>query len=644
MRGRPATWAVLGFAVVAALVVSSASPAVAQPVDDDETAARELAERFAPIFHLKAQEDECDSYGEAFAPMPVEAVLDNDQIALRLVGNGDPVVKWGPSAQDLANLGQGFYLDFPGDSLQPGCLYERDHERFTDGMRPTVYAHIARQFGEPDLLALQYWTYWYYNDWNNRHESDWEFIQILFPTSSVTEALELEPTSVGYAQHEGGERASWGSAELERDGDHPIVYSSAGSHASYFGSALFMGRSASEGFGCDNTDGPSRRVVPDVVLLPDEVAEPDDPFAWLTFAGRWGERHDGPFNGPDGPYRKARWTKPIDWHDGLRSSSVVVPTGDAQASQIVGAFCGVVEWGSVQLIRLQTSTPRAVFTILLVGGAVTAVVRGTSWARVAPMPVVRRRRAGEIARASVNLYRRHPVPFAIIGLLSIPLTALAAVLTGVVSRLPLVGDVLETHHGGGGIISSVLALFVGSVATLLAIGLVFAAVAAIVDDVSTGMKPSASRAIARFIERAKPLLGALVATFVIVTVLDLTVIGLPWGMRQLGRYQLVVPSVMLEGHDARRALDRSSTLVRGRWWHTVLVTGAIYALLGLSFFVSGLLLLVTLRSLPLWLLGIVSSLVAALLAPLAGIALTLLYGDARAEHDEGVTAEAHAVV
>src|SRR5690606_21549070 len=224
-------------------------------------------------------------------------------------------------------------------SLAPGCTYERDFRRFTEGVRPAVYAHVAQQPDEPDLLALQYWIYWYYNDWNNKHESDWEFIQLLFPASSAAEALRVEPTSVGYAQHEGGERASWGSKKLERVGDHPVVYASAGSHASYFGSALFLGRSASEGFGCDNTDGPSRRVRPEVVLLPDEVKDTSDPAAWLLFAGRWGERHEGPFNGPDGPYRKGRWTEPIDWHDGLRTRSVIVPTGDAQATALVKAFC-----------------------------------------------------------------------------------------------------------------------------------------------------------------------------------------------------------------------------------------------------------------------------------------------------------------
>ena len=220
---------------------------------------------------------------------------------------------------------------------------------------------------EPDLLAVQYWLYWYYNDWNNKHESDWEFIQILFPASSVDEALEVEPISVGYAQHTGGEGADWDSDKLEREGTHPIVYSSARSHASYFGAALYMGRSGAEGFGCDITDGPSTRVEPDVVLLPDTVDDPADPFAWLAYDGRWGERHADPNNGPTGPAGKARWTAPVDWQEDLRDSAFVVPTGDSQATEVIDTFCGVVEWGSVKFIEFQSSPGRILISLLIVG-------------------------------------------------------------------------------------------------------------------------------------------------------------------------------------------------------------------------------------------------------------------------------------
>ncbi len=45
---------------------------------------------------LKDQEEECDTSGEPFAPMAVDVLLDNPQIALRQVGNGDPTVMRAP--------------------------------------------------------------------------------------------------------------------------------------------------------------------------------------------------------------------------------------------------------------------------------------------------------------------------------------------------------------------------------------------------------------------------------------------------------------------------------------------------------------------------------------------------------------------
>lgn len=637
---RPRLWGAALVVALSIVVVLTAlgGPAGAQ-ADDELAAERELAERYAPIVVVKAQEDECDTYGEPYRPMRVDALLDNEQIALRMVGNRDPVVKWGPSAADIAELGQGFYLDFPGASLTPGCTYERDFRRFTEGMRPAVYAHVATQADEPDQLALQYWIYWYYNDWNNKHESDWEFIQIVFPASSAQEALNVEPTSVGYAQHEGGERASWRSDKLEREGDHPVVYASAGSHASYFGSALFLGRSASEGFGCDNTDGPSERLRPEVVLLPDEVEGSDDPAAWLLFAGRWGERHDGPFNGPDGPYRKDRWTKPIDWHDGLRSRSVIVPTGDAQATELVKAFCGAVEWGSVQVIALQTSPLRVVLTTAALVAIVVTFVKRTAWNVVDPVPVRRRRRAGEIVRASVALYRRHPVAFAAVGLTYLPLAALAAGVGAVAGWLPFLGDVVSASSNGGGIARSIMSTLIGGFATVAVFVVVISAIAAMVDDIAAGAAASPRHAYARVGGRFRELLAGLLRAYAIVIALLVIVVGLPWAIRQMVRYQFLPQTVVLDGDDGRRGLERSSQLVRGRWWHTLLFVGVVYGAITSSGVVVGLLLLLTLTSLPLWLISLLATIVTALLIPLGAIALTLLYGDAAAEADEHATTE-----
>src|SRR4029079_6563557 len=102
--------------------------------------------------------------------------------------------------------------------------------------RPVIYAHIATEVGQPGL-ALQYWFFYYFNDFNHLHEGDWEMLQLLFDAESVEEALTQEPVDVAFAQHSGGETADWDAPKLEREGTRPEVYASRGSHASYYGPA-----------------------------------------------------------------------------------------------------------------------------------------------------------------------------------------------------------------------------------------------------------------------------------------------------------------------------------------------------------------------------------------------------------------------
>ncbi|MEZ5296511.1 MAG: hypothetical protein R2697_09670 [Ilumatobacteraceae bacterium] len=66
--------------------------------------------------------------------------------------------------------------------------------------------------------------------------------------------------------------------------------------------------------------------------------------------GRWGQREPS-FNGPTGPFAKDRWFEPVSWHEGLRTSSVLVPGGDRLGNDVVGSFCGAVELGSTALTR-----------------------------------------------------------------------------------------------------------------------------------------------------------------------------------------------------------------------------------------------------------------------------------------------------
>ena len=41
-------------------------------------------------------------------------------------------------------------------------------------------------------------------------------------------------------QHAGGERADWEDAKVEKEGTHPVVYPAAGSHATFYDSAVYV--------------------------------------------------------------------------------------------------------------------------------------------------------------------------------------------------------------------------------------------------------------------------------------------------------------------------------------------------------------------------------------------------------------------
>lgn len=193
-------------------LVSTSSIAGPIHAQEAETPEQQLAERYVPVAYVREQERACATPpqgGEPYVPLPVEMVIGNERVLIRDRSDRDRVVGTGPSAQELATFGPETYMDFPGDPRRPGCTYENDERlRIQElGLRPTTYAHIV--FDEDgQRLALQYWFYWYFNDWNNTHESDWEMIQLFWDdVGGVADALERPPDRVGYSQHGNGEMA-----------------------------------------------------------------------------------------------------------------------------------------------------------------------------------------------------------------------------------------------------------------------------------------------------------------------------------------------------------------------------------------------------------------------------------------------------
>ena len=596
-------------------------PTVAPASTADETA---LAEKYAPVVRLVAHNG-CEP-GDPYKPIDVNLLFGDPTVALRGPWGRD-LVKIGPTADDLAKGLFDYHLDFPGSALDPRCDYLRWERRLTAGHLPAVYAHVASEQGHPGKLSLQYWLYYVFNDWNNLHEGDWEMVQLVFDASSPAQALHRSPVEVGYSQHEGAEGAAWGDDKLERvDGTHPVVHPAAGSHANFYGEALYLGSSAEQGVGCDDTSGPTFDVRPVVRTIPTDESRARKEFPWIAFEGRWGELQPAFFNGPTGPNLKTQWTEPIRWSEGWRDRSYTVPGGSAFGPGATGFFCSGIAGGSRALVQL-VDRPLEFSLVLaaLVLLVVLALSRAT-WRPSAPLRLAHRRAWGQILAASARMYLERIVLFVGIGLLLLPIslliTALQALILGATSVLGV-----QTGGENDGL-AAFFVLGVGTALALLGLGFVQAATARALVEIDAGrpIGPLSSYRLA--LDSVAPLFGALVVAALVVSLLASSIFLIPIAVWLAGRWALIVPAIELEGASALGALRRSGRLVRRRWLKvaSLIVLGGALALV-VGPLVGVLLILAT--DAPFWLVNVIAGVVYAVTMPFVAVTTAYVYFDAR---------------
>jgi hypothetical protein len=613
-----------------ALVLGLAVPAGARGA---ESAAQQLAARYSPVLSLAPQAKACGP-GEAYRPTTVDIALGRRDVVLR--DPGGKLVKRAPTSRDLWGLGAGYYLDFPGDPLNPGCAYERQFREWNASRPPSVYAHVATDASDPGKLAVQYWFYYTFNDFTDKHESDWEMAQVDFAASSVAEALRVGPYEVDLSQHAGGERSGWTDTKLQRQGTHPVIYDATGSHANYFSRALYLGRGAREGFGCDDTRDATRRLEPGTVLLPDIPSSASAPYAWLAFQGRWGQKEAGINDGPTGPGAKQQWTAPIEWADGLRDTSVEVPSGTAFGLSVGNFFCGAVTRGALTLNWALLHPVPFLALVLLVLVGVLAAMASTTWRPPDPHPLRRRRQGGQIFWAAWRVYGENIPIFAAAGVIFVPVYVLAAAIQWAVFHLSSVAPLvaLDGRHGA---VTAFLALLIGGVGGLFASVIATAAVSVILAERDAGNRILAGEAYRRVLDRWRPLTRGMATELGMVLLLTVTVVGIPFAIHRFIRWSLFAEACMLDELPAGGSLRRSSELVRGRWWRTLGFTAFVDALAVLSGPLLGVgLLLLTDHSLTF--INLAASLVYTFTVPYAAIQLTLYYFDleARAAADTEV--------
>jgi hypothetical protein len=129
----------------------------------------------------------------------------------------------------------------PGEAAAAASVaYERimaEQERYR------YHGRVLRQDG---WIVLQYWLFYPFNDWRsgffgaNDHEADWEKVMIFL---SESESGEVRPEWVAYAAHNytgDNLRRRWDDPEVEKVGEHPVIYVGAGSHASYYAPGEYL--------------------------------------------------------------------------------------------------------------------------------------------------------------------------------------------------------------------------------------------------------------------------------------------------------------------------------------------------------------------------------------------------------------------
>lgn len=236
------------------------------------------------------------------------------------------------------------------------------HERMPGKDKHVYYGRVVRRDG---WVSLQYWFFHAFNDWRsgffgvNDHESDWEMACVYL----YEDGDELKPEWAAYSSHDfSGDdlRRRWDDPELHKEGGHPVIYSAAGSHASYFAPGEYLteldlpmlspavrvlaaGRrlwqrafrqyresNSDDGHGhvftipfVDYARGDGFSIGPGADREWDDPVVIDPPPDWISgYRGLWGlyardpvageDAPAGPMYNRDGTVRKA-WRDPVGW-------------------------------------------------------------------------------------------------------------------------------------------------------------------------------------------------------------------------------------------------------------------------------------------------------------------------------------------
>ncbi|HYO86502.1 MAG TPA: hypothetical protein VES01_08635 [Dermatophilaceae bacterium] len=278
---------------------------------------------------------------------------------------------------------------------------ETAYRRTGSREKPCYYGHVTQEGG---YTVLQYWYFYAMNDWRstfggiNDHEADWEQVTVFLveepdeppPAPSATPAPaipRLRPAWVAFSSHDQvGEdlRRRWDDPDLTLVGEHPVVFSGAGSHSGAYlrgeyliGAAIPLpgwvraATAAVRARRSPDSPGSAGLSIPYIDYKRGDGAtigkgdQPwtcvviDDSTPWVRdYAGLWGLDTSDPFGGeraPAGPRFERNqtvrhsWGQPVAWA-GLDKVS---PTPAAAQEQLAATHHALTKELGLLEVRLQ---------------------------------------------------------------------------------------------------------------------------------------------------------------------------------------------------------------------------------------------------------------------------------------------------
>jgi hypothetical protein len=249
--------------------------------------------------------------GEQCYPVDVSYALDNSY--LYESGNPSPLSTT-PTAESLSTYTtDNYFLDNQRGTVAVGDNgIENDYQSKMATIGYKVYANV-----DTVNSVIQYWFFYAFNGGDlNRHEGDWEMVQVVLSGG--------QPSEVMFSQHYSGQKAQW--SQVEKEGEHVKVYVARGSHANYI-----KPYSGKVGLASDTVAENGRILRPT-----DYTIEVLSTQAWLSFGGRWGwagvdqsataEASLLGEAGPNGPKFREGGTmwQPVSWASGLQPANDIL--------------------------------------------------------------------------------------------------------------------------------------------------------------------------------------------------------------------------------------------------------------------------------------------------------------------------------